>query len=77
MADDEMYIAYSRNANNYKQGSRYAALFLGYRNVIKVIDFLIDKGYVENVPGRYIRDGSGGRSFQSRLRATDRLIKIV
>lgn len=77
MTDEEMYIAYSRDANNYQQGSRYAALFLGYRNVTKVVDFLIDKGYVENVPGRYVRDGSGGRSFQSRMRATDKLLRIV
>lgn len=70
MTDGNMYIAYSRNPNSYEQGSRYAALFFGYRNVIKVIDFLKTKGYVENVPGIYVRNESGKKSFQSRMRAT-------
>jgi len=77
MAAEEMYIAYSRNPNNYKQGSRYAALFLGYRNVIKVVDFLIAKGYVENVRGVNVRDGSGRRSYQSRMRGTYKLIGLI
>jgi len=75
--DPEMYISYSRNANAYEQGTRYNSLFLGYRNVIRTTNFLIEERYVDHVTGRYVRDGSGRRSYQSRMRATNNLISLV
>lgn len=75
-SDPTMYVSYSRNANKYGKKSRYSAWYLTYKNTIKVIDFLIDHGYVEGVGGIHDRINPE-RSRQSRMKATEKLIKLV
>jgi len=75
-SDPTMYISYSRNKNDYKKGSRYKALFWGYTNTIKVIDFLKDNGYIENHKGMYDRNNPV-KSRQSRMKATGKFVQVV
>jgi hypothetical protein len=74
-SDPTKYVSYSRNKNDYNQGSRYSAIYIGYRNLIKVIDFLLDNSYAEGVKG-YRDPQSPTRSKQSRVRAAGTLLNI-
>jgi hypothetical protein len=65
-----MYIGYSRNKNSYTGGSRYKALFIS-PIVIKVIDYLLVKKYIEGPKGKNI-----GTPRQARMRADDKLIEL-
>lgn len=68
----DLYISYSRDSSRYQPGNRYRNLFITYKPFIRVIDSLIKIGYIENVLGYY--DRVAGKSRQSRMRATNKLI---
>jgi hypothetical protein len=75
LSDPKLYVAYSRNSNDYGQGSRNKAIFLSYVHVIKSIDFLISNQYAEAIPG--FRDPQNPyRSKLSRMKATEKLIDL-
>ena len=76
MADPTMFITYSRNQNDYREGAKYARMFLSYRVTIRIIDFLIKNEYVKNERGFYVRDNPAN-SRKSRMRATEKLINII
>ncbi len=69
------YTAYSRNGNSYKSHSRYNKLRIGFTPLIRVVDGLVQLGYVENHNGFHDRETGIGR--QSRMRATARLIDLI
>lgn len=70
--DPGMYIGYSRNPNMYKINSRYGAWFLSGTILVKLIDFLHRKGYIEHHAGFR----SESKSRRSRMRATEKLISV-
>jgi len=66
----EIYIDFSRDSG------AYSGTGVSYRNVKKVTDFLIRKGYVTFDPGR--RDEREGKSsYRSKMLATDKLLAMV
>ena len=69
------WVAYSRTKNDYNKESRYNKLHIGYTPLIKVIDSLKKLGYIEHAIGFY--DRSTGFGYQSRMRATKKLIKLI
>ena len=75
-ADPTMYIRYSRRPKAFNQRSRYSALFFGYWNTLKVVDFLQGSGYAEGPIG-YRNPENSVRSKLSRMRATPKLISLV
>ena len=75
LANRELFTAYSRDKNSYKNASRYNRLHISYMTVA-VVDALESRRYIEHHLGHYSRDGSR-QSHMSRMRATDRLIKLI
>jgi hypothetical protein len=75
--DSRMYISYSRNKMKYLPGTRLHKLFIRYSMVVMVTDFLIQHGYIEHEKHRHAKEGSGMRSYQSRMRATTKLIDLI
>ncbi len=71
--DPTMYIAYSRNENDYKVESRYGSYFLSGQIVIQFVDYLKDNDYIEH----HLGFNADGRGRLSRMRATDNLINIL
>jgi hypothetical protein len=74
--DPTMYITYSRNSNDYKRESKYYRMYLRYQIVIKIINFLIKKGYIDHFKGYYRRDRPHDSKI-SRMRATNKLIHLL
>ena len=74
--DPTMYIRYSRRPKAFNQGSRYSALFFGYWNTLRVVDFLQSSGYAEGPTG-YKNVDNPAKSKLSRMRATQKLISLV
>ncbi|WP_036501495.1 hypothetical protein [Nitrosococcus oceani] len=72
---ESLWIAYSRVKNNYQKASRYNKLHIGYKPLIQVIDSLERYGYIEHKKG--FKDRSTGIGYQSRMRATKKLIKLI
>jgi len=75
-ADLTLYIGYSRSQKRYGENSRYKRKFPSYRNTIKVIDSLLNHGYVEGTKGTNPQDDPLRRK-QSRMRATDKLTFLL
>ncbi len=73
--DPLVYLGYSRRRDDYSGASRLGQLYLGYRPMIRVVDGLLDLGYVEHHKG--FQDLARGRSFLSRMRATPKLIDVI
>ncbi|MHC1753655.1 hypothetical protein [Humidesulfovibrio sp.] len=69
------YVAYSRNKNSYRAGSRYAALHLGYEYIVAAVDGLEAAGLIEHHCG--FRDRVTGIGRQSRMRATIELMELL
>ncbi|HCR13775.1 MAG TPA: hypothetical protein PKD41_02190 [Solidesulfovibrio sp.] len=67
------WVAYSRDSNQYKAGSRYNKLGIS-RVVIQIMDALRAAGLVETVNG--FKDRGTGIGKTSRMRATDTLAGI-
>ena len=75
-ADPTRYLSYHRKSSAYKKGSRYKSLFLGYRNVIKVVDFLQNAEYIEGTTG-YKNVEIPSNSKLSLMRAKPKLIEMI
>jgi len=73
--DPLVYLGYSRASGSYSKGTRLDQLFLGYRPMMRVIDGLESLGYLESHKGFFDRARQTG--FQSRMRATSRLIDLI
>ena len=69
------YVAYSRDKNSYRAGSRYAALHLGYEYIVAAVDGLEAAGFIEHHLG--FRDRVTGVGRQSRMRATVELLELL
>lgn len=69
------YIGYSRNRNSYTVAGRYDKLHINYRPLMHGIDGLAELGYVEGQRG--FHDRRSGIGYQSRMRATQKLIQIL
>jgi hypothetical protein len=72
---DNSYRAVSRNRNDFTKETRYRKIFLKYDLLMGVLDDLISLGYVEQEKGFY--DRSRNRGYRSRIKATDKLLKIL
>ena len=75
LSDPLLYVAYSRSKGNYSKETRLGQLFFGFRPMMRVIDGLEALGYLENHKG--FQDRSTGRGYQSRMRATERLLDLI
>ena len=75
LSDPYLYIGYPRAKSQYSRESRLGKLFFGYRPMMRVVDGLETLGYLESHKG--FQDLSTGRSRQSRMRATSRLIDLI
>lgn len=73
--DPDKYLGYSRDASKYKLIFRYNKQRVTYRPLMKVIDGLIDKKYVEPVNFSFNKTTKVGRC--SRIRATGKLIELL
>lgn len=70
--DTKLFISFSRNKNSYKASKRFDKVYLRYKYVILVSDFLIDNGYVEYHKGVNFSHFSR----ESRIRATQKLLRL-
>jgi hypothetical protein len=75
LVDPDCYTAYYRRVTEYKARSRYNSLHIS-KKTISVVDALAKRGYIETVIGHYGRTG-GHTSHMSRMRANDKLIKLI
>lgn len=75
--DSERYIGFSRNSNSYKPGKKWHRKGLSYSITRNVTDFLKNKGYADLKLGIHNPDNPYGKSYQARIRATEKLIKLV
>lgn len=75
LLDPNKWLGYSRNMASYKLVFRYNRQRITYRPLIKVIDSLIDREYVEQAPFRSDRERGYNRC--SRVRATAKLIELM
>ena len=73
--DSFIYLGYSRPPRDYSGSTRLGQLFLGYRPTIRVVDGLESLGYLDNHRGFYDQGRKTG--FQSRMRATPKLIDLI
>jgi hypothetical protein len=73
--DPDKYIGYSRDMSKYRLVFRYNKQRITYRPLIKVMDGLIEKGYVEPVTFSFNKVTKIGRC--SRIRATDKLTDLL
>lgn len=70
--DTKLFISFSRNKNSYKASKRFDKVYLRYKYVILVSDFLIDNGYVEYHKGVNFSHFSR----ESRIRASQKLLRL-
>lgn len=75
--DSERYVAFSRNKNSYRPGRKYHRKGLSHAVTVNVTDFLKNKGYASLTLGIYNPDNPYGKSYQARIRAKDKLIKLI
>jgi hypothetical protein len=75
VGDPLVYLGYPRGKDNYSKESRLGRLFLRYRPMMRVVDGLIDLGYLEHQKG--FQDQASGRGYLSRMRATPALIDLI
>jgi len=77
--DPERYVAYSRDHNQHVPGKKNHRLGLSPTFTPEVADFLTlkRKGYAEGPKGFHDRNNPYGKSYRARIRAKDKLIKLV
>ena len=75
LTDPALYLAYHRDKSAYNNKSRYNGLHISFLSV-SIIDALQRRRYIDHHLGHYGRDGSWS-SHLSRMKATDKLIKLV
>jgi hypothetical protein len=71
-----MFVGYSRNNNDFSAPERYDKLFIKRKPLCRAVDGLTELGYIEHYAGFYDRR-PGGKGFQSRMRATRKLIDLI
>lgn len=74
--DKELWLAYSRNRNDYGPNARYGLRQATAELASTVADFLTAQGFAEHWRGYYRRNpfGPGGTGHRSRIKATAKLI---
>lgn len=65
----------SLNRNDYTKDTRYRKIYLKYDLFKGVLDNLVSLEYVDLIPGFY--DRSKGEGFQTRIKASDKLLKFL
>ena len=67
-----LYISFSRDSKAYRSSKLFAKIFLNYRYVILVTDYLNENGYIE------LHKGINYARFQrhSRMKATEKLVRL-
>lgn len=68
----KLFISFSQNKNSYRASKRFDKIYLRYKYVILVTDFLIENGYVEYHKG--IKFSHFAR--ESRIRASQKLLRL-
>ena len=70
--DVKLFISFSRDKNSYRASKRFDKIYLRYKYVIIVVDFLINNGYVE------FHKGVNFSYFarESRIRASKKLLRL-
>ena len=75
--DHELYSAIYRKKSHYTDlKARYNQLFFKYDAMIKVLNVLIEEGFVEHHNGRHVADNPK-KSRTSRIKATPKLIDFL
>lgn len=75
-----MYVAYSRDEKSYGKGGRFHCTRFSYDVMMRTVDGLIARDYIENVQGgQFVWDEvlEERYAMTSRMRATRRLIRLV
>jgi hypothetical protein len=65
----DRWVSYSRRRDHYSAGQRYRGTAYTYRSVVGTVSQLSDRELIEEQRAR-----PGTRGWQSRMRATDRLV---
>lgn len=65
----------SRNKTHYRKGTRYRKLYFKYDLLMGVLDDLQSLGYIEQKKG--FRDRDTGVGYQTRIKATHRLLETL
>ena len=65
----------SRNETDYRLETRYRRLYLKHALLLGVLDDLAKLGYIEEKRGFF--DKQKGRGFQTRIRATQKLLELL
>jgi hypothetical protein len=73
--DPKLYLGISRRLEDYKSDKRYGKLKLGYKPMIKVLDGLAKKKYIEQHIGWLDRNRGIGRN--TKIIATKKLIQKI
>ncbi|MDU8913364.1 hypothetical protein [Aestuariicoccus sp. MJ-SS9] len=73
--DPDLCIGVARGNSAYSVNSRYNALHISSR-IPKIVDALVENGFLDFTQGSYHRDGTVGRNRTSRIRPTPKLVKI-
>ena len=75
LEDPQRWARYYRKESEYRAKTRYNKLHIS-KKTIRIVDALIDKGYVEQVKGHHGRE-SGHSSHMSRMRALPTLVDLL
>ena len=73
-ASNNPWRSLSRDKSAYLEGTRYNKLYITYL-LVKVVDRLIELGYIEQIKGKYNSATGFGRA--SRIKATEKLLELV
>ncbi len=65
----------SLNRNNYLNETRYRKIYLKYDLFKGVLDDLVSLGYVDK--SKYFFSRANGKSFQTRIKASDKLLNFL
>lgn len=70
--DAKLFISFSRDKNSYRASKRFDKIFLRYKYVIIIVDFLIKNGYIEYHSGvKFVHFAR-----ESRIRASKKLLRL-
>ncbi len=71
----KLFVSYSRNRNDYAKPQRYRLLYISYRKLIQIVDFLEGRGYIHHKLGFFDIKRKAGR--QSVMTALPPLITLL
>ncbi len=70
--DNKMYIIISKNRNDYRKHKYFRSVYIQYKHLIPVFNYLIDKGYIKQKRGiNYERC-----KRRTRIKWTDKLLRL-